>query len=1033
MKEFLSQFGYVLDTETNVWARPEYGGIAYSDGEDVERRIASIVKESTDLSVLSVELRQHCTDWPSIYHLSGSRSNILRPFEDDIRGDVLEIGAGCGAITRYLGECGGSVLSLEGSHRRAAIAKSRTRDLPNVAVVCDNFSEFHVDHRFDVITLIGVLEYANLFVKDDNPPLAMLMRVRSLLKPDGKLILAIENQLGLKYFAGAPEDHIGQAMYGLEGRYQKDQPQTYGRKRLLDMLKQAGFENVEFFAPFPDYKLPVSIVTEAGFACDAFDAGALAWQSVRRDPQLSPRMSFSPELVWSTVFENEIGLDLANSFLVVAGNSAGGESYSPILAWHFSTERSKEFCKETRFIHYENGAIDACCRLLLDDSRGHAQEKLLTFHLPEKTEYVQGRLLSQDLIQVVSRDGWCMSEVGAFVERYLSILRSIRATHEVALRITSADTLLPGDLFDVIPQNIMVSGAGQYHVIDNEWTLNNAMPAGWLIFRSLLPIINSITRFGETASEFENTALAFFRSVFKSVGFNVTDEDIESYARLEMGVQAEVAGRVIDVDAFNEWLRKAELRSCERLMSVCDYNQKITDLNQGLAERTEEIAGLRKAIFDTDCELRELKNTLAAVYASKSWKITRPLRSAYALLVNRKLLVNRITGVVSKINESLRKNGFFDTIRKIGRHGRGQGVSLRYSSVPQPEIDAATNADVGMVGLPHRKLTLISMIKNEKNILETFAAHALAMFDRVIFVDHQSSDGSGAYMRALADEYPQIEYYMFDEPGYYQSEVMTWVVSNLIGSNEDGWIFFLDADEYLPFTSRAECDRELAKYASFPVISMPWLNLVPLDMDSGQVKGGVFMRPPKTAAHHKIAFQPGLIPFDDYVVAQGNHALLVGKGYRQLFPAEEAFPIYHLPIRTKQQLRDKIRHGVESYRKMGADRGENLGFHWDDINRLMEDNGLTDDLMADMISRYGEPMVPPYGKSLNAMVQEGYAEIKLDICTDGPQIRFQDCIEEQRIDSCVSGVARESGNRNSRRELPIVLDSERRTLKFRCG
>ena len=39
----------------------------------------------------------------------------------------------------------------------------------------------------------------------------MLQRVRSLLKPEGKLIVAIENQLGLKYFAGAPEDHLGQA------------------------------------------------------------------------------------------------------------------------------------------------------------------------------------------------------------------------------------------------------------------------------------------------------------------------------------------------------------------------------------------------------------------------------------------------------------------------------------------------------------------------------------------------------------------------------------------------------------------------------------------------------------------------------------------------------------------------------------------------------------------------------------------------------------------------------------------------------
>jgi len=176
-------------------------------------------------------LRQNLFDWPSLYHLSGTRANILRPFQRTLAGaDVLEIGAGCGAITRYLGECGTNVLALEGSPRRAAIARSRTRDLENVTVLAERFDRLQCDCKFDVITLIGVLEYANLFTSGENPPLAMLERVRSLLKPEGKLIIAIENQLGLKYFAGASEDHLGQPMVGIEGRYRKDQPQTWGAK-----------------------------------------------------------------------------------------------------------------------------------------------------------------------------------------------------------------------------------------------------------------------------------------------------------------------------------------------------------------------------------------------------------------------------------------------------------------------------------------------------------------------------------------------------------------------------------------------------------------------------------------------------------------------------------------------------------------------------------------------------------------------------------------------------------------------------------
>ncbi|WP_164444444.1 class I SAM-dependent methyltransferase, partial [Pseudomonas viridiflava] len=130
----------------------------------------------------------------SLYHLGSARGNLLRPFEHCLTGRVLEIGAGCGAISRYLGECGATVLSLEGSRRRARIAASRTRDLDKVTVIAERFEQFQPLQRFDVITLIGVLEYASLFNQGDDPALDMLVRVRELLEPDGILLLAIENQ-----------------------------------------------------------------------------------------------------------------------------------------------------------------------------------------------------------------------------------------------------------------------------------------------------------------------------------------------------------------------------------------------------------------------------------------------------------------------------------------------------------------------------------------------------------------------------------------------------------------------------------------------------------------------------------------------------------------------------------------------------------------------------------------------------------------------------------------------------------------------
>lgn len=614
MRSMLSRFGYSLDQQTRIWSRPGYTGIAYSDGDEVEQRIAATIEQASDVSVLSTELRQHCTDWPSLYHLSSARANILRPFAADIIGDVLEVGAGCGAITRYLGECGANVLALEGSLRRAGIARSRNRDLPNVTVISDSLDQFRCDQQFDIVTLIGVLEYANLFTLGESPAVSMLERVRALLKPSGKLIIAIENQLGLKYFAGAPEDHVGQAMYGIEGRYLGDQPNTYGRKTLARMLSQAGFAYSSFMAPFPDYKSPISIVTERGFSDEGFDAAALAWQSVRRDPQLPPMLAFSPELVWPALAQNGIALDLANSFLVVAGGDTAQQLDLQILAWHFSTERSKEFCKETLFVRADGGPIEVQYYLLAPNLTKCSEGRVLAFLVPERAEYTHGRPLSQELVGIVTRDGWRIEQVGAFLRRYLHILGSVLPFRDTVREINSAHTALPGEFFDCLPQNILIRGDGLWQVIDKEWTLNDDIPAGRMVFRALLALMAVVTRFGETASDFVATPLGFIDAAFKSIGFSVTESEIESYANVEMAVHSEVVQRALSSDQLIMWLRTAPLPHL--------------NLSQAVAERDGQITCLNRAVSERDGQIARLSQEVSALRGSMSWKVTAPIRFA---------------------------------------------------------------------------------------------------------------------------------------------------------------------------------------------------------------------------------------------------------------------------------------------------------------------------------------------------------------------------------------------------------------------
>lgn len=326
------------------------------------------------------------------------------------------------------------------------------------------------------------------------------------------------------------------------------------------------------------------------------------------------------------------------------------------------------------------------------------------------------------------------------------------------------------------------------------------------------------------------------------------------------------------------------------------------------------------------------------------------------------------------------------------------------------------------------RLTMISMVRNEGEIIREFMAHALALFDHVIVFDHGSTDGTGEFLRALSARNRKVECIRFEEPGYYQSKVMTWAARNLVRSRKAGWVFLLDADEYLPFTSRAEFEAALMGYIERPVIRMNWLNLVPLDMECGAIQGKRFLRPPYPSPYVKIAYQPTKVLPKEFAIWEGNHSLVTTDAQRTEIEAHQAFGLYHVPVRTKRQFQRKVEHGAEAYRLMGVDRGEHYGTHWDEMKAVIASQGVTDDLMADMIVRYATPLTPPFGRSMESLRAEQYSEFVLDVAAADPGLEFKRLRPAHAL-APNTGIA----SRDQRTERSLQFDSKRKTLRFRAG
>ena len=54
-------------------------------------------------------------------------------------------------------------------------------------------------------------------IQSEDPFVDYLKRIRTHLAPGGRLVIAIENRIGLKYWAGATEDHTGIYFEGAGG------------------------------------------------------------------------------------------------------------------------------------------------------------------------------------------------------------------------------------------------------------------------------------------------------------------------------------------------------------------------------------------------------------------------------------------------------------------------------------------------------------------------------------------------------------------------------------------------------------------------------------------------------------------------------------------------------------------------------------------------------------------------------------------------------------------------------------------------
>jgi len=519
----------ILD-KSGVWVLADRNKFNYSDGHFSELYLKRAFTDVKDLSSTSYELEKWIKDWPSEYHLSRKRSQLLSGFDFDRSKKVLEVGCGCGAITRFLGETFDDIVAVEGSAARAKLARLRTKDMGNISILCGLFQEIKFKKCFDIVFCIGVFEYSNMFVNAADPYDSILQYFHDVLTPDGVVVLAIENQFGLKYFSLSTEDHTNVMFDGLEGypHYGK-KARTFGYGELKVRLSKH-FNNIDFYFPYPDYKIPSCVVSERLFS--KVKAGELVGNFRSRDYIRKRKPLFDNKLVILELDKNNKLPFFSNSFLVVAGKKNVTSVKFKQLGIMFSSGRLAKLQTVTRFLeHNDDGVVVHKAPMGYHDD---VQTDSLTLRAC-KYRWVDGLSLNAQVMKRVKERNISLEELFAPCQLWLKRLNTLSYRED--------DTLfLDGKYVDCIWSNSFIHD-GDCVFIDREWEWAEPIKINVIIIRAIYIFLDEISSMIDLNPILNiRSRKVLISRIAKTLGIEVNKKDFMEFANLEAEISRIVFG-----------------------------------------------------------------------------------------------------------------------------------------------------------------------------------------------------------------------------------------------------------------------------------------------------------------------------------------------------------------------------------------------------------------------------------------------------------------------------------------------------------
>ncbi len=516
---------------------------------------------------------------PEVLHaLSDIRENLLEWLDYTGCGEVLQIGSGYGVLTGLLASRCAHVAVMDEADENLAVNQERNKTYTNITYGYKAGAEAgQPEPSFDLVVMAGLRKGQDI---QDAAAFGA-----SFLKQEGRLVIACENALGLRYLAGA--DHE-------EG--------FCTRKQAEEACREAGLARADFYYPVPDHRMPISLYSDRYLP----GKGDITSPSVSYD---GPRYACLNE---GEVYDRLIGEDdfgrFANSFLIIA--SKDGRQEKTIFA-KYNRTRKEEFRIRTTMgdldgeRRVEKAALESAGRYHILSLKNKCRQlrqlnprvRILEPEISADGSKVEFVFLEG--ITLAERLGRCIRDGRAPVEEIkaaLQFLYDVAEDQIVPFAVTPEFTRTFGPVPDIddvsykvsnidgLFENLMITekdGDEKLYCLDYEWVFDFPVPARFVQYRNL----------------------AYFYYKYQGL---MSYAGLEEFLQ-EFGIGCEMASVYASMeDAFQSYVHGDAVQGY-----LVNYQQKVTTLSelketdQALSQAKDRISQLQAEVEEKNLQIRK--------------------------------------------------------------------------------------------------------------------------------------------------------------------------------------------------------------------------------------------------------------------------------------------------------------------------------------------------------------------------------------------------------------------------------------------